>query len=227
MKKIIKSRIFIFVFTAVIFTGVGVYAANTYKASDVVYNASDGTSMNVNEALNELYNKTSCTDSNIDIIKNFSMEKETTLYTSNKNIKLGYIIMELNSISIPNSSTGTITFSKSVDDGNITISRNKVTGSGTISLTGSLYVSNNIQFFKSATSTNYTATVDCTSIKNYEELTEDNFLIDMRSFKISGTSGSTNFHKKYDSSTGKLTVSRGSLSGTVTAVFNIDVYIKK
>ena len=57
MKKVIKSRIFIFVLTAIIFMSIGVYAANTYKASDVVYNASDGTSMSVNDALNELYNK--------------------------------------------------------------------------------------------------------------------------------------------------------------------------
>ena len=57
MKKIMKSRIFLILICGLIFTSVGVYAANTYKATDVVYNASDGTSMNVNEALNELYNK--------------------------------------------------------------------------------------------------------------------------------------------------------------------------
>ena len=57
MKKIIKSRAFLILTCGLIFTGLGVYAATTYKASDVVYNASDGTSMNVNDALNELYNK--------------------------------------------------------------------------------------------------------------------------------------------------------------------------
>ena len=57
MKKIIKSRIFLVIICGLIFTSFGIYAANTYKASDVVYNASDGTSMNVNDALNELYNK--------------------------------------------------------------------------------------------------------------------------------------------------------------------------
>ena len=39
----------------IISCGIGVYAATTYKANEVVYNASDGTSMNVSEALNELY----------------------------------------------------------------------------------------------------------------------------------------------------------------------------
>ena len=55
MKKIMKSRIFIFILTAIMFTSIGVYATTTYKASDVIYNASDGTSMNVNDALNNLY----------------------------------------------------------------------------------------------------------------------------------------------------------------------------
>ena len=57
MKKIIKSRIFLVIITTIIVASASVYAATTYKASDVVYNASDGTSMNVNDALNELYNK--------------------------------------------------------------------------------------------------------------------------------------------------------------------------
>ena len=59
MKKVIKSRIFLVIITMIICISGTLYAANTYKATDVVYNASDGTSMNVNEALNELYNKES------------------------------------------------------------------------------------------------------------------------------------------------------------------------
>ena len=55
MKKVIKSRIFIFLMTAIIFTSIGAYAATTYNATDVLYTSSDGTSMNVNDALNELY----------------------------------------------------------------------------------------------------------------------------------------------------------------------------
>ncbi len=55
MKKIIKSRIFLVIITMIICISGTLYAANTYKASDVIYNASDGTSMNVNDALNNLY----------------------------------------------------------------------------------------------------------------------------------------------------------------------------
>ena len=56
MKKVIKSRIFLVTICGIIFTSVGAYAAVTYKASDVLYTSSDGTSMTVNDALNDLYN---------------------------------------------------------------------------------------------------------------------------------------------------------------------------
>ena len=59
MKKVIKSRIFIIIVLCIISCGIGVYAAVTYKATDVLYTSSDGTSMTVNDALNDLYNKTS------------------------------------------------------------------------------------------------------------------------------------------------------------------------
>ena len=52
MKKIIKNKIILIVILCIISCGIGAYAATTYKASDVLYNASDGTSMSVNEALN-------------------------------------------------------------------------------------------------------------------------------------------------------------------------------
>ena len=55
MKKIIKNKIILIVILCIISCGIGVYAATTYKASDIVYNASDGTSINVNDALNDIY----------------------------------------------------------------------------------------------------------------------------------------------------------------------------
>ena len=57
MKKVIKSRIFLVIITTIIVASISVYAATTYNATDVLYTASDGTSMTVNDALNELYNK--------------------------------------------------------------------------------------------------------------------------------------------------------------------------
>ena len=43
------------IFLCILSCSIGVFAATIYKASDIIYNASDGTSMNVSEALNELY----------------------------------------------------------------------------------------------------------------------------------------------------------------------------
>ena len=57
MKKVIKSRIFLVIITTIVVASISVYAATTYKASEVLYTSSDGTSMTVNDALNELYNK--------------------------------------------------------------------------------------------------------------------------------------------------------------------------
>ena len=73
MKKIMKSRIFIFILTAIMFTSIGVYATTTYKASD-------GTSMNVNDALNELYNKEN-NDSKTYIISTNTMYFDSSSYT--------------------------------------------------------------------------------------------------------------------------------------------------
>ena len=67
MKKIMKSRIFLIVILCIIRCSIGVYAATTYKATDVVYNASDGTNMNVNDALNDLYNKSNNNSNNLKI----------------------------------------------------------------------------------------------------------------------------------------------------------------
>ena len=55
MKKVIKSRIFLIIVLCIISCGIGVYAAVTYNATDVLYTSSDGTSMTVNDALNDLY----------------------------------------------------------------------------------------------------------------------------------------------------------------------------
>ena len=78
MKKIIKNKIILIVILCIISCSIGVYAATTYKASDVVYKASDGTSMNVNDALNDLYNNM---NQNTAIIGKYDINSvSTTLY---------------------------------------------------------------------------------------------------------------------------------------------------
>ena len=55
MKRLIKSKIFIAVITTIIVASGTLYAANKYQASEVVYNKKDGTTISVQDALNNLY----------------------------------------------------------------------------------------------------------------------------------------------------------------------------
>ena len=77
MKKVIKSRIFLVIICGIVFTSIGVYAATTYKATDVLYTSSDGTSMNVEDALNDLYDK-SINNSDLELIYDAMVSKGVT-----------------------------------------------------------------------------------------------------------------------------------------------------
>ncbi len=57
MKKIIKSKIFLVIITAIIVMSISIYAAIVYKATDFTYNVSNGSSKSVSDVLNELYDK--------------------------------------------------------------------------------------------------------------------------------------------------------------------------
>ena len=88
MKKVIKSRIFLVIICGIIFTSGGAYAAVTYKASDVLYTSSDGTSMTVNDALNKLYEKNTnsqITDVNILTILQTCYSASTGMDQKNNN----------------------------------------------------------------------------------------------------------------------------------------------
>ena len=55
MKKIMKSRIFLVIITMIICISGTLYAATTYKASDVSYTPNGGTEITVESALNDIY----------------------------------------------------------------------------------------------------------------------------------------------------------------------------
>ena len=55
MKKVLKSKIFLVIITAIVVASVSIYATNAYNSIDIIYNTSDGASKSVNDALNELY----------------------------------------------------------------------------------------------------------------------------------------------------------------------------
>lgn len=59
MKKIFDKKIIItFIISGIIFTSIGVYAASLYSAKDISYNKENWEVSNVNDALNDLKNKT-------------------------------------------------------------------------------------------------------------------------------------------------------------------------
>ena len=107
MKKIIKNKLFIFITMTIIFSGIGIYAATTYKASDIVYSPSNGTATNVNEALNELYKMK---NNNIDIntyTSNFKIAVSSGTGTTTSTItvptgtKTGYLFVVSNAFFVP------------------------------------------------------------------------------------------------------------------------------
>ena len=107
MKKILKNKTFLIVILCIISCGIGVYAAVTYSASDVLYTSSDGTNMNVENALNNLYNKTK--------------EYEGNFFPFNVN----YVYNNYNG------STNAITFITTIEKGNIDIKKYKIIGGTT------------------------------------------------------------------------------------------------
>ena len=101
MKKVIKSRIFLVIITTIVVASISVYAATTYKASEVLYTSSDESSMTVNEALNELYNKSNDTEyPDIKIYYNSGWYSGTCSINVSFNIPSGY-----NYLSLTNNST--------------------------------------------------------------------------------------------------------------------------
>ena len=136
MKKIIKSRIFLVIIIMIICINGTLYAATTYKASDVVYKSSDGTSMNVNDALNDLYNKSN--NSNITLVDGYSI-KFVTQRPTGVNLKV-YTYLYKNGEQIgyyENTNTGVYTYggsnnaiSVTDENRNIKVTINYSSGSG-------------------------------------------------------------------------------------------------
>ena len=94
MKKLLKNKIFLMVLLCIISCSIGVHIATTYKASD-------GTSMSVNDALNELYNKSNGEwYPDIKIYYNSGWHSGTCYVEVSFNIPSGY-----NYLSLTNNST--------------------------------------------------------------------------------------------------------------------------
>ena len=94
MKKILKSRIFLVIVTALVFTGIGVFADNIL-ASQVIYN-----STTLDTALNTLYNMANGVYTSNNIISNKSQGNGESTRTTSITLNKGrYIIMTTNALS--------------------------------------------------------------------------------------------------------------------------------
>ena len=95
MKKILKSRIFISLITAIIFTGVGIYAETKISADKITYTDKNNVEKTVDTVLDDLYEKASANskvdviwvrDSQVTTIQPFDIEGDFSIYD--------YIIVE-------------------------------------------------------------------------------------------------------------------------------------
>ena len=79
MKKIFNSRLFLVIICGIIFTSIGIYASELYKAKDVQYELTDASweVTNVSKALNDLYEDSKSNDSS-EIIVGMSMTQSIT-----------------------------------------------------------------------------------------------------------------------------------------------------
>ena len=71
----------------------------------------------------------------------------------------------------------------------------------------------------------YTATIDCTGVTEWQSRTVDDFIMDIKWIDLPAEiTGTATFTKSYNATTGQLTITRSSLQGNGTVTFNADVY---
>ena len=169
---------------------------------------------------------------NIVVAGNISMEKEASINCSkiqnHTELTQSNFLINASQIVIPNESTGTTYYTKSYNatTGTLSISRNGITGSGTIVTNGVVYVSTTAKLIKNITISK-TATIDCTGIADFTNKTASDFIIDLKWVDYPDEDyGTMSISKSYNASTGTLTISRTSISGGGTITFNLDVYAK-
>ena len=144
-----------------------------------------------------------------------------------KNLSVENFFLDIEQVVIPGEATGTMTFSKTYNPntGILTINRSSIVGPGfIITFNCNIYACLDLRLVESKTG-NYTATIDCTGVENWQNKTIDDFLIDIKWIDLpENNTGTINFTKKYDSNTGTITITRSSIGGNGTITFGIDVY---
>lgn len=89
-----------------------------------------------------------------------------------------------------------------------------------------LSVTTNSTLIEVATvSAGYSTTIDCTNVQNYENLTSNDLYFDCQSITFpKDCSGKLNYSKSYNASSGILTMSRNSISGSGVVSFTGKIY---
>ena len=125
MRKILKSKIFLFILTAIIFTGIGVFAATTVSSHDITYK-----NTTVEDAIDDLYSKAKPEYSGTTTITPTTAEQ--VLSTNNKILKNDITINPIPS-SYKNISDTTITTAADISSGLVAYKADgtRIIGTGT------------------------------------------------------------------------------------------------
>jgi len=157
----------------------------------------------------------------------YSASLTNTTMENYKNLTVNNFFFEPLEIDLPEDIVGTTTFTKTYDPstGKFSISRTSLQGAGLVTFSGNLYASAHETKLLTSVSGGYQVIIDCTSLSDWQSLTVDDFLIDLKKVEIPfEATGTMAFTKSYDNSTGNLTINRSRIKGEGVIQFTIDVF---
>lgn len=150
-----------------------------------------------------------------------------TKFTEYKTISASDIILELDYIKLPSKNSGTADITKTYNatTGVLTLKRSAVGGSGTVNFKGNLYAIPKLKKEIAIASGSTSIEIDCTSVTNYQEKTEKDFVYDVTQVVLGKTiTGETTFSKEYNPETGILTITRTLVEESDGIKFTVTLY---
>jgi hypothetical protein len=202
--------------------------SNSYITFDITYQYKDGLSDNNSLTSYLTFN---FKQAQIIFVQYVDMGYSMTL-SANKvdyydSITASNFVFELNEIVLPdrNLSTANVTKTYNASTGSLTIKRSAVAGYGTVKFKGNLYAIPKLMKEISTTSGNVTLTFDCTGVEDYQNKKAKDFVYDITQVAIpSAITGTTTFAKKYDPTTGILTITREVISSDTEITYKATLY---
>lgn len=164
-------------------------------------------------------------------VEYISMGYNTTInitkFSEYKTISASDIILELDYIKLPNQNSGTADITKTYNSttGVLTLKRSAVGGSGTVNFQGNLYAIPKLKKEIASASGSTSIEIDCTSVTNYQEKTEKDFVYDVTQVVLGKKiTGETTFSKEYNPETGILTITRTLVEESDGIKFTVTLY---